>query len=83
MPNFEKMEIDELKAYRDKICVQEEKLRADFKAAGKVLDVKLQDKRLNEDYERLEAKRAVLRKKMEIEDEIESVTTKLLKKFGG
>ncbi len=76
MPNFEKMEIDELKAYRDKICVQGEKLRADFKAAGKVLDVKLQDKRLAEDYARLEEKRAALQEKMGVEPKPQKVTLK-------
>lgn len=76
MPNFEKMEIDELKAFRDRICVQEEKLRADFKAAGLVLNVKLQDEKLSEDYARLEAKRAALREKMGTEPKSQKVTLK-------
>ncbi len=78
MPNFEKMEIDELKAYRDKICVQEEKLRAEFKAAGKVLDVKLQDKQLTDDYARLEEKRKALQEKMGVEPEPQKVGLKSL-----
>ncbi len=74
MPNFEKMEIDELKAYRDKLAEQKTKLRAEFIAAGKVLNVKLQDKRLADDYARLEEKRKALQERMGIEPEPKKVT---------
>lgn len=78
MPNFEKMDIDELMAYRDKLAKRKHEIRAEFIAAGKVLDVKLQDKQLADDYALLEAKRAKLQEKMKIEQEKES----LLERFG-
>ena len=78
MPNFEKMDIDELMAYRDKLAKRKHEIRAEFIAAGKVLDVKLQDKQLADDYALLEAKRAKLQEKMNIEQEKES----LLERFG-
>lgn len=81
MPNFEKMDIDELKAFRDKICERREKDKKEFVAAGKVLNVKLQDKRLTEDYARLEEKRAALREKMGTEPEPKKATLKSI--FGG
>jgi hypothetical protein len=78
MPNFEKMEIDELKAYRDKIAAKRWELKQEFMAAGKVLNVKLQDKRLVDAYDRLEEKRAKLQEKMGVEPEPQKVGLKKL-----
>ena len=78
MPNFEYMEIDELEAYREKLAKQEDKLKLDFVAAGKVLDAKRQDAQLVEDYERLEAKRKALQEKIGIEPEPQRVNLKTL-----
>ena len=81
MPNFEKMDIDDLIAYRDKLAKQKHEIRAEFIAAGKVLDVKRQEKNLADDYALLEAKRAKLQVKMGIEPEPQKTTLKKL--FGG
>ena len=69
MPNFEKMDIDDLIAYRDKLAKQKHEIREEFMAAGKVLEVKRQDAKLAKAYELLEAKRAKLREKMGTEPE--------------
>ncbi len=81
MPNFEKMDIDELVAYRDKLANQKHEIRANFMAAGKVLDVKRQDAKLAKAYELLEEKRAKLREKMGVEPEPQKITLKKI--FGG
>ena len=88
MADYNKMEIDELEAYREKIARQRDKLKANFIAAGKVLDVKRQNAQLLEDYELLEAKRAALREKIgEPEPQTVGLKTLLLKatkgKLGG
>jgi hypothetical protein len=64
MPDFDRMEIDELKAFRDKIAKEREGLKHDFVAAGKVLDRKLQDADLVEEYKRLEEKRKALEERI-------------------
>ncbi len=88
MPNFEKMDIDDLERYREKIAAKRNELKANFIAAGKVLDVKRQKASLLEDYERLEAKRAALREKIgEPEPQTVGLKTLILKatkgKLGG
>ena len=80
MRDFENMDIGELIAFRDKICAQEEKQRAEFRAAGKVLDAKRQSAKLVLEYELLEAKRAALREKI---GEPEPKKTVLKTLFGG
>lgn len=78
MPKFEEMDIDDLERFREKIAEQEEKLKTEFIAAGKVLDVKLQNAQLVEDYAHLEAKRKALQEKMGIEPEPQKVSLKTL-----
>ena len=78
MPNFERMDVDELVAYRDKITAKLKELKADFIAAGKVLNVKRQDAELVEVYNRLESKRAELQEKMGMEQEPQRVNLKTI-----
>ena len=78
MPSFEKMDIDDLERFREKIAEQKEKLTADFIAAGKVLDAKRQDKKLAEDYALLEVKRKALQEKMGVDPEPQKVGLKAL-----
>ena len=78
MPSFEKMDIDDLERFREKIAEQKVKLTADFIAAGKVLDAKRQDKKLAEDYALLEVKRKALQEKMGVEPKPQTVGLKAL-----
>ena len=78
MPNYEKMDIDDLERFREKIAEQKEKLTADFISAGKVLDAKRQDKKLAEDYALLDIKRKALQEKMGVEPEPQAVGLKAL-----
>ena len=82
MPSFEKMDIEDLERYREKIAEEKEKLTADFIAAGKVLDAKRQDKKLTDDYALLEIKRKALQEKMGIEPEPQVVGLKALFMMG-
>ena len=65
MPNYEKMDIDDLERYREKLAKQKHEIREKFIAAGKVLDVKRQHKEYVINYEKLEEKRLKLKEKME------------------
>ena len=65
MPNFERMDIDELEANRNKIARQRDALKAEFMAAGKVLDVKRQDETLRAEYENLKAKQREIEVKLQ------------------
>lgn len=64
MPDFEKMDMDDLERYREKITKQREDLKIEFVAAGKILDAKRQYDQLIEDHDKLEAKRLVLQEKL-------------------
>jgi len=67
MPNFERMDIDELEAYREKISAQRVRLKAEFMAAGMELNKKRQDASLRAEFEDLE------RRKKEVEAKLVSL----------
>ena len=83
MPNFEKMDIDDLERYRKKNEAQREKLKASFIEAGKVLDVKRQHKEYVMDYEKLEEKRLKLKEKMEAKSQTVNLKTLFIKSLRG
>lgn len=82
MPNLEKMDIDDLERYREKLAKQKQEIREKFMAAGEVLEIKRLDAKLAREYELLEEKRAALREKMGKEPE-ETKSVGLRKWFGG
>ena len=57
MPNLEKMDIDDLERYREKLAKQKQEIREKFMAAGEVLEIKRLDAKLAREYELLEDKR--------------------------
>ncbi len=83
MPNFEKMDIDDLERYREKIAAKRNELKANFIAAGKVLDVKRQHKEYVMDYEKLEEKRLKLKEKMDAKPQTVNLKTIIMQSLRG
>ena len=83
MPDYEKMDIDDLERYREKLAKQKHELREKFMAAGKVLDVKRQHKEYVMNYEKLEEKRLILKKKMEAKSQTVNLKTLVMKSLRG
>ncbi len=83
MPNYEKMDIDDLERYREKNEAQREKLKAGFIEAGKALDLKRQHKEYAMNYEKLEEKRLKLKEKMEAKSQTVNLKTLVMKSLRG
>lgn len=62
--NFKRMSIGELEDFRNDIATQREALKAQFVGAGKVLNVRRQEEKLEKQQDDLDEKKGELKEKM-------------------